>query len=1318
MNKVCGDSFYYDRLCCSETQLNTLGSSLSIAYNVLSTCPACYNNFREFFCEFTCSPQQSVFLNVTKIEKSPKTQKDLVTELDFYLDHEYGKRFFDGCKDVKFTADNGYVMDLIGGGAKNWQEMVKFLGHKSGAGSPFQINFPLVSPPKKSKLVPLNKETHMCNNTDPQSRCSCVDCDQVCPVLEPIDKGYSKPFWEYDCYIGKCFGLELMIAFIILFLTISVWSTKQPLIIKWREWSSSFYSHSSFEPVPVENEEDETPNSFTYPATPTPNYLATSYLHEMFYQLGKFCSTKKLLTILLTLVVLTIGSLGWLHLRIDTEPVKLWVGPNSKALQNKNFFDSNFGAFYRSQQIIFTSTTNSNIFTKELVRDIFEIQGEISELVSSRYQVKLEHVCFRPVDQGCLIQSISGYWQDDLDRFDEDEEWEDTLDSCLNHPANCLPPAGAPIKPEIVLGGPLQKPGDAPNFKDSTSFIVTYVLPNPAGHIDKAKIEDWELSLIEYLKLKQTKFNSNNNYKFSFSTESSLEIELNQSSNRDIGIIMWSYLAMFIYAAFSLNQQRVTLSSIKDGTFFVKSKVGLGLIGILLVIISVIFSIGVFSWFGGSITLIIVEVIPFLVLAIGVDNLFLIIKEFEIQSNYAKNQSLDSNASMFTAPSGSIEVINQSDDSVTVNQPISETVARALGSIGPSLFMSAVCQGAAFGIAGLVDMPAVSSFAKVACLSVLANMFLQVTIFVAFLTLDAQRVKEGRIDILFFLKLNRSSDDSETNQTWLEYFTVNYYTPFLFHPLTKGLVLLLFGSYFLFSLSLLPSTPLGLDQRIALPTTSYLVNYFNDLDSQLRIGPPVYFIVKGADPTHLEGQKEFCGRFGGCEQFSVANILEQERKRANVSYVAQPAAVWIDDFMHFLNPALEGCCRIRKENLPELVPCDPFDDEDACMSCLEGRHPSWNVSLAGIPQGKEFVKFLEFWMESIPGEQCPLAGKGGYSEAISLAKYDPTIEASHFRTYHTPLKEQKDYIGALKQATRISEEIQSHLIQNGAPSNTEVFPYSVFYIFFEQYTYIIELTAKLILACISLVSFVHLILTGSFRTTFILALVLAMVVVDVQATSMVLLGQILNSPDSDRVQLNAISLVNLIICIGLTVEFCSHFLHAYHTLPIPPPIPPLDSNVKIPDVRRANAATTKVLPTVVVGITLTKFIGLSVLAFTKSKLFEIYYFRMYLTIILTAALHSLILLPILLSLLPNTPSHLAQIGSVGNIDRISAYFHPSNWWLFILGLKDLFQGNSERFGAGQSSATSVPGSNSGSGERQPLLSRLGRNEEEDSEVDG
>lgn len=67
-------------------------------------------------------------------------------------------------------------------------------------------------------------------------------------------------------------------------------------------------------------------------------------------------------------------------------------------------------------------------------------------------------------------------------------------------------------------------------------------------------------------------------------------------------------------------------------TLQVDSKVSLGISGILIVLSSVSSSLGIFSYFGVPLTLIVIEVIPFLVLAVGVDNIFILVQTLQVCS--------------------------------------------------------------------------------------------------------------------------------------------------------------------------------------------------------------------------------------------------------------------------------------------------------------------------------------------------------------------------------------------------------------------------------------------------------------------------------------------------------------------------------------------------------------------------------------------------------------------------------------------------------------------------------------------------------------
>ena len=89
------------------------------------------------------------------------------------------------------------------------------------------------------------------------------------------------------------------------------------------------------------------------------------------------------------------------------------------------------------------------------------------------------------------------------------------------------------------------------------------------------------------------------------------------------------------------------------------------------------------------------------------------------------------------------------------------------------------------------------------------------------------------------------------------------------------------------------------------------------------------------------------------------------------------------------------------------------------------------------------MRYLRHWLVSPTDEECPLGGKASYGNAISLSADNSSVVASHFRTYHTPLKTQEDFINALAAARRVADDLSRR-------TKATVYPYSLFYVFFDQ----------------------------------------------------------------------------------------------------------------------------------------------------------------------------------------------------------------------------------------------------------------------------
>ena len=96
---------------------------------------------------------------------------------------DFGRAFFDSCKDIKFSTTNRHAMDLISGGVKNYTGFFKCLGDEKSIGSPFQINFPTTHPPQ---LAIYDPDPRKCFDHDLSSWGTCIDCLDVCTVLPSL----------------------------------------------------------------------------------------------------------------------------------------------------------------------------------------------------------------------------------------------------------------------------------------------------------------------------------------------------------------------------------------------------------------------------------------------------------------------------------------------------------------------------------------------------------------------------------------------------------------------------------------------------------------------------------------------------------------------------------------------------------------------------------------------------------------------------------------------------------------------------------------------------------------------------------------------------------------------------------------------------------------------------------------------------------------------------------------------------------------------------------------------------------------------------
>lgn len=1102
-------------------------------------------------------------------------------------------------------------MDLIGGGAKNYTQFLKFLGDKKPllGGSPFQMNFVWDEEHDPSVIKRSTGPIRNCSDPDERYRCACNDCPNSCPILPDLDE-------ERVCRVGilPCFSFAVIMIYSgTLFIILVAYSSyKAYKFNKQRTTEAMRLLHD----VPGFNDDDEDDDYFgtrrrnrlswiKLPAilrfksadSVSGEYPVNSFFQHWFSQCAFVFATFPVIVIGISTIIVFALSLGSLRLQLEQNPINLWVSSNSVEYQEKAYYDENFGPFYRSEQVYLVNETGP-ILSWDTLQWWFDVNSRINTLVSPA-GTTLGDLCVSPFGDACVVQSMTQYFGGDISQL-SNTSWPRQVAACATTPVNCLPPFKQPLKKNLLFGG-----YEDNDVLTSHALVATWVLENSGQDTERTqRAAEWEAALEDLLFQVQAEAESRG-LRVSFNTEISLEQELNKSSNTDARIIIISYFFMFVYAS-------LALGGVVPGfgrNSLVKSKFLLGFSGIIIVLMSVAASVGFFALIGIKATLIIAEAIPFLVLAIGVDNIFLLSHE--------------------------LENVNASHP----NDTVEERVSRAVGNIGPSILFSAFSETLTFALAASVAMPAVRNFAIYSAGAVFINFVLQLTMFVSVLTLDQKRIEDNRFDIFpcftapdpqeVFLSQESSFSTSVralaspgvfekfSEPTFSKLIRQNY-APYILSESVKPIVIGLFFAFFTLGLALLPHISLGLDQRLAIPSDSYLVQYFDDFYDYFNSGPPVYFVVRNLNVTDRASQQTLCGRFTTCDEYSLANIVEQERKRPALSYIQDPPAVWIDDFFEWLNPSLDECCLVKPSPSGNNTDfCGPYDSPYMCEPCFQNHDPKWDPQMHGLPQGAEFMTYFNAWIDA-PSDPCPLGGKAPYSSEIAVDPQTGAIVASKFRSMHVPLRSQDDFIDSYAAARRIATSIHES-------TGIDVYPYSNFYIFFAQYKTIIGDTLALVGMALALIFVVAVVLLGSLRTAFALILTVAMGITDI-AGIMSLWG----------ISLNAVSLVNLVICVGICVEFCAHIVRAFTFVQksqlsqqqLPPSNPNTQSRSRQ---ARAFNALVGVGGSVFGGIALTKLIGVSVLAFTRSQIFNVYYFRMWLALVLVATAHGLIFLPVLLT---------------------------------------------------------------------------------------
>ncbi|EDV98847.1 GH13378 [Drosophila grimshawi] len=937
--------------CCDVDQIKLLNNNIKLAANILERCPSCFINLSRHICQLTCSPNQTKFMKVVATENNKNGT--YITSIDIHITEEYINQTYKSCSQVSVPQTGKLALDLMCGAypasrcsATKW---FTFMGDSSSPFVPFQITYMQhATNATENGFTPLNPPITPCQQAvnSKLPACSCTDCDLSCPLApdEPIipDPLKIAGFDAFTVIMTVVFSVG-----VIVFLMGSFLFTKDSI--------NDADFHIENDGVTDDSMYRQEPRYFEKLGART-----EFFLENLFTRWGTFFASHPWMTLLAGATIVVVLGYGVTYVQITTDPVELWASPTSKSRTEREFFDSKFEPFFRIEQVIIKAVNLPNIvhktsngpitfgpvFDKNFLAETLNLQEQIQNINANG--TFLKNICYAPLKDDntdvatsdCVVQTIWGYFQDDIERLDDNSEdngfnvtYLDDLYDCISNPYLCLANYGGPVDPAVALGGFL-KPGEqlsaSTQYQQADALILTFLVKNHHDKKDLKRALEWEKSFVEFM-VSYIKNNKSDSMDIAFTSERSIEDELNRESQSDVLTILVSYIIMFIYIAISLGHVQELKRSLID------SKITLGIGGVIIVLASVVSSVGLFGYIGLPATLIIVEVIPFLVLAVGVDNIFILVQTYQ-------------------------------RDQRRTDETTEQQVGRVLGHVGPSMLLTSVSESCCFFLGGLSDMPAVKAFALYAGVALLIDFILQITCFVGLFTLDTKRRDENRLDICCFIKCKKS-DVVHNSEGLLYKFFKSVYVPFLMKKVVRAIVMIIFFGLLCASIASVPKIDIGLDQELAMPEDSFVLHYFKSLNKHLNIGPPMYFVLKGdINYANSTNQNLVCsGQY--CNDDSVLTQIYMASRRSNISYIARPASSWVDDYFDWA--ASSDCCKYNPKN-GSFCPHQDY----SCSNC---KIPKNDLKR---PDEHEFGKYLPGFLHDNPDELCAKAGHAAYSGAV------------------------------------------------------------------------------------------------------------------------------------------------------------------------------------------------------------------------------------------------------------------------------------------------------------------------------------------------
>lgn len=414
---------------------------------------------------------------------------------------------------------------------------------------------------------------------------------------------------------------------------------------------------------------------------------------RFYYKLGYVIASRPKLFIGVSIVTCLLFCTGFARFHELNRVEKLYIPQNSQAMIDLNRGSRNFPLKARQEEFILKyHDNNRQAIDKNLLTRSLDV--DLSIVMIPGYK----NVCMTNKTAYCITLSPLEMFDFNKSEVSKGVERVDEL-----YATNALLDNGRSTRMLYHQFFGDFKEDDITGHLTAESIRVQYLLRYPENDTAYKAAEDWEQLYLNVMGKWQQELHAEG-MTLLYAAGRSANDDVLKSAEGDVKLAVVSLLLMFIFCS-------LTLGKFRD---LVTGHLLLGLGGILTLVLGIGGAFG-FILLIGYPFIAFSGVLPFLIIGVGIDNMFII-----------------------------VDSVDREDPGLQG----AERIAKALSHVGASVTMTTLTDLIAFSVSTVTDFPAIKYFSLYVAASISLCFVLVLTLFLALLALDMKRIDKERMDIL------------------------------------------------------------------------------------------------------------------------------------------------------------------------------------------------------------------------------------------------------------------------------------------------------------------------------------------------------------------------------------------------------------------------------------------------------------------------------------------------------------------------------------------------------------------------------------------